>query len=112
MKPLNSTLIGAAMAAALTAAFAMPAMAEPSAPQVSVTYADLDLTTSAGKAELEARVMKAARAVCTPASQTGTRIERPDRDCMTAAKAQIATAVEARRQRNLAAAEPTRTPGN
>jgi UrcA family protein len=54
-------LAAAALSAAM--AFAVPAAAEDSA-SVEVKYADLDLSTSAGKAKLERRIDSAVRSAC------------------------------------------------
>jgi UrcA family protein len=55
----RTLIIGAALAAALSTA---PAVANDRA--AYVTYQDIDLTSEAGQAELQARLDKAARQVC------------------------------------------------
>lgn len=54
-------ILTVAAAVALTA-YVAPAHAE--APSLAVSYADLDLTSSEGHAELNARIDRAARRVC------------------------------------------------
>ena len=51
-------------ATALTVAFASPASAETS--KAEVRYADLDLSTDAGRAALDKRIVRAADTVCGP----------------------------------------------
>jgi UrcA family protein len=53
---------------AATLALSVPALASPNhspaSPQVAVSYRDLDLTSDAGSAALEARIRQAVKAVC------------------------------------------------
>jgi len=54
----------AILAAALGAALATPALAEPQSGRASVSYSDLDLATEAGRTELGKRFDQAAREMC------------------------------------------------
>jgi UrcA family protein len=76
-----------AAAAVLGAAFAIPAAAE----SVAVKYSDLDLSTSAGQAQLERRINNAARSICgSDSANTGTRLRSDDaRQCLENAKARV-----------------------
>ncbi len=74
------TLIAAVAAAA--ALVAVPAAAQES---TRLTFADLDLATAAGAAELDARIENAARALCRNNRPTGTRLV--SEDCMKEARA-------------------------
>jgi UrcA family protein len=68
----------AILAAALAAtAFATPAFAE--SDRVNVRYADLDLSTEAGQAQLERRIDKAVRAAC-GANETNVGTRLPSRE--------------------------------
>lgn len=80
----------AAAALGAATAFAVPAAAE-DAPSADVKYADLDLTTSAGQAQLDRRVNSAARVVCgMDEVVVGTRLaSREAQRCFTQAKTQI-----------------------
>ena len=84
-------------AAALACSASGPLFAANSdAPQVSVRYTDLDLSTSEGRAALETRIQVAARNLCgldeTPA--TGTRIASPSRRaCYEKATSQIGESI-------------------
>ncbi|HUD30520.1 MAG TPA: UrcA family protein [Novosphingobium sp.] len=65
-----------------------------------VSYKDLDLATSAGQQELQSRIEKAARSVCTvERATTGTHLSSTvDRKCykqaVTQVSAQVATAID------------------
>lgn len=58
---------------------------------MEVNYKDLDLATSTGQQQLQSRIEKAARSVCTVKSPaTGTHLtSRVDRDCYRQAVAQV-----------------------
>jgi UrcA family protein len=75
-----------AIALALTSA--APAFAQAAA----VRYADLDLSSAAGQAELERRIESATRQVCKAEASTGTRIvDQDERErCRDEVRAQIA----------------------
>lgn len=63
----------APLAAALAAAcLAVPAVAADNTVQIGVRYADLDLSTEAGRATLDQRVEAAAREMCGTQVTTGT----------------------------------------
>ncbi|MET0178992.1 MAG: UrcA family protein [Novosphingobium sp.] len=89
------TLIAAAAAAALMGTTAH-------AGAKAVRTSDLDLSTPAGQAELDSRIARAARAVCS-SQTTGTRLRSVDQDCVR--KAAAATRAE------LAAGEGARSGG-
>lgn len=55
------------------------------ATQITVDHSDLDLSTSAGQAELDKRIDKAAKKACTVVAPTGTMMKKLDRDCYEAA---------------------------
>lgn len=78
------SLIAAAAAAALMGTAAHAA-------SKAITTADLDLSTPKGQAELDSRIARAARAVCS-SQVTGTRLRTVDQDCV--AKATAATRSE------------------
>jgi UrcA family protein len=82
MKPLFT------IALALT--LASPAFAQ----EATVRYADLDLSSTAGQAELERRIENAARQVCRSEPITGTRII--DRDEEQRCKDDVRTQITAR----------------
>lgn len=76
MKPLAKTMIHALAALGLAGAAFGPAAAGETAPmKVTITAADLDLTTAQGQRMLDKRIEKAARTVCrTTTLTTGSRI--------------------------------------
>lgn len=76
---MKTLFASAALAAAL---LAVPALAQESA---RLTYTDLDLSTAAGAAELDARIETAARTVCRDNRLTGTRLVDPQ--CLEDARA-------------------------
>ena len=86
-----------AAAVVLGAASAVTAAA---AETVAVQYADLDLSTSAGQAQLDRRIDNAARSICgSDTAIVGTRLRSNDaRKCYEQAKArvheQVAQAIE------------------
>jgi UrcA family protein len=84
------------LAAALLAA---PALAE-DAPQLRVSYADLDLSTREGAARLERRVAAAAKVVCGVADTRDIAMQTKTRACR---KAALASAQAPMRQAVLAA---------
>lgn len=82
---INSLAIAASILAAT------PALAA----DAKLVWKDLDLTTDAGKAELDSRIDAAAMQVCSPGAITGSRISRGASatclaDARNAMKAQIA----------------------
>lgn len=86
-------------AACMTAAPALAADAK-------LVWSDLDLTTAAGKAELDQRIDAAAQQVCAPEAVTGSRIvqRNPSASCLADARAAIAAQVSARLERRQLAA--------
>jgi UrcA family protein len=84
-----ATLAATALGASLLAVAAAPA-AMAAATEAKVSFADLDLTTEAGRAALSARVDRAARSVCTSQVETGTILRRrADSTCVARIKSQI-----------------------
>ncbi len=82
--------------AAIALIAAAPALATETA-RAELRYADLDLATPAGQAELSTRIDKAAEAYCTPEAATGSRIAaRPDGACLTAVRGQLKARLTAR----------------
>ncbi|MGH6786605.1 MAG: UrcA family protein [Novosphingobium sp.] len=79
------------MRATLAAAIlALAAPAAALAATVELKFADLDLNSAAGQAELAGRIEAAARAACTAEPATGTRLSRPvDGDCVRETKAEL-----------------------
>jgi UrcA family protein len=70
-----------------------PALAE----NIKLTWSDLDLTTPAGKAELDRRIETVAEKACTPEPVTGTRIQpQPVASCVADTRKEIAAQVSAR----------------
>lgn len=57
--------------------------------QMMVQSSDLDLASPQGQRELDRRIDRAARKVCTVAATTGTQINRVNRSCYTAAVASV-----------------------
>lgn len=88
---MKMTIAKLALATAALAAAPIAHAAEPEARSARVTYADLDLTTKEGLAELDRRVSRAAAVVCDLNDITvGTRIRsREARECFEQAKRQI-----------------------
>lgn len=79
-------MLAAAAATALTLAVAPAAMAADGA----VSWKGLDLTTDAGRAELDSRIDTAAQEICNTGAMTGSRIsQRPSRTCLADAKSEI-----------------------
>ena len=88
------TLSAAALAAAL---LSLSPAAYAAAP--SVSWKDLDLTTDAGKAELDSRITVAAQTICTSQITTGTHLRaRPSARCVADASDQIKARIAAREQ--------------
>lgn len=89
-----------ALATTATLAVAMPASAE----SMSVGFSDLDLTTAKGQAELDRRILKAARETCGYNDlQTGSRIipqqiKRCVSEATRAANQQFAAIVESQQK--------------
>jgi len=71
-------------AAALASAISVsPAFAKPATPDVRiVSYADLDLSSSAGQARLERRIQAAVREVCGEAPSFDLARRKAVRDCI------------------------------
>lgn len=99
---IKSAILAAALGAAM---FAAPASAE--SPGVRVSYADLDLTTPAGVAELEKRVKRAAWRLCKFSGEGAMRDRLNQVRCYRAARqtsaVQIAQATERQKQARRAA---------
>lgn len=101
-----------------TAAFAPIAMAaalalSPAAhaAQTELRFADLDLSTPAGQAELATRVEKAAKEYCTPEAITGSRLRgQPDAACVADVRgrlnAQLASRVNRAKTAEFASRQP------
>lgn len=87
----QSYSLALAAAFALATPIAASAADEAETQTVGVTYKDLDLTSEAGKAELERRLDNAARNVCGMSEKrTGTRISsREARTCYRDARGQL-----------------------
>lgn len=72
----------ASVAAGVATLALTPAHAEMGAPHsVTVSFADLDLNSSAGKARLERRIATAAREVCGPVDQLSYSDRRSNEAC-------------------------------
>lgn len=91
---MTRTLAAAAAAFATFACFATTSQAF--AQNASVKVSDLDLSSPAGQAKLEQRIVRAARTVCgeTP---TGSRVSHVDPACVGRARAIIERQLAARR---------------
>ena len=61
---MRTIIIAAALLTATSPAFAEPILVDASAPSARVSYADLDVLSTAGRQALEARVRSAAQALC------------------------------------------------
>jgi UrcA family protein len=82
------TTFAAALIAASLAAAPSPAVAQPGGPQgIVVRHADLDLTTSAGRATLDLRVLHAARTACGTPSPADPRGRAKAEQCVAEARA-------------------------
>lgn len=83
------------LAASAFALFALGPVALAASKEIKTS--DLDLSTPAGQAELDSRIMHAARAVCA-SRRTGTRIRNSEADkvCMAQAVASARAALGAR----------------
>lgn len=87
MRTIGFMLVAAA-ASALTLAAAPAAMAADG----SVSWKGLDLTTDAGRTELNGRIETAAQNICDTGATTGTRVDRgPSRSCLDDARSAIRT---------------------
>ncbi len=93
------------LAAAAIAAISFSSAALAANP--TLTWADLDLSTDAGKAELDGRVDAAAREICAPQPVTGSRIVRsaPSPRCLSDARTEIRSQIAARMERTRLAKE-------
>lgn len=96
------------LAIAIAAASATPALAA----DARLAWNDLDLSTPAGKAELDSRIEAAAQQVCMPEAVTGSRIVRRNAapSCLADARSAIAAQVQARIDRIRTAAGRSRAP--
>jgi UrcA family protein len=76
----------------LAIALALSSASAAFAQEASFRYADLDLSSAAGQAELERRIESVARQVCRAEAATGTRIVDQDElaRCKSDVRAQIA----------------------
>lgn len=93
----RTTLIAAASLLASTLAVATAPAAIAAANETEVRYGDLDLSTEAGRATLDTRIARAARAVCSSKVQTGTMFHgRIDAQCFAQAKSAIERQIAAR----------------
>ena len=63
---MNSIMHSLVILSAATSLAVTPAIAQPKTVSVTVSFADLDLTTEAGRARLDRRILRAAAAVCSP----------------------------------------------
>jgi UrcA family protein len=79
-----------------------------SANAVTVTYADLNLTTDAGREALQRRIKAAATASCGPQTTTGIRLNAAHRACVKTAiengTRQVEAAIAAAQRKNSVAA--------
>ena len=96
----SATALAVAFAAAFAVALAtQPAHANDGAGrQMAVHHADLDLSTANGMKELDRRIERAARKVCT-VSGGGSPLSRVDSNCFIAAKNSTRTQVASLSQR-------------
>lgn len=109
MRTLFKTAAPIAASIAMVAALMVAPAAH--AAQAIVRFADLDLATAAGQAELAARVEQAARTYCTPEAVTGSRIAgRPDSACLTEVRGKINAQLAARGKTAQPAALASRRP--
>jgi UrcA family protein len=85
LKPI--LFAAATLAAAVTAS---PVFARPIAPEVrTVSYADLDLASAAGRAKLEHRIRTAVREVCGEAYSFDLARRSAVRDCIAETRANV-----------------------
>jgi UrcA family protein len=85
LKPI--LFAAATLAAAITAS---PVFAKPITPEVRVVaYADLDLSTAAGRNRLEHRIRNAVRDVCGDASGVDLARRQAVRDCLVETRAAV-----------------------
>jgi UrcA family protein len=79
-------MLAAAVATALTLAVAPVAMAADG----QVSWKGLDLTTDAGRTELDGRIDTAAHEICNTGAMTGSRVDHgPSRTCLADARTEI-----------------------
>lgn len=79
-----------AAAALVSAATTTPLIAKPASPEVrTVSYADLDLSTSAGQARLERRIQAAVRDVCGMAPSFDLARRQAVRECVAETRANV-----------------------
>lgn len=83
----RSAILAATLSAALLSATSMPAAAAPSG-QASVSYSDLDLSTTAGRTELASRFDKAAHEMCGVADSSK-KLNGKERYCYEGASKQL-----------------------
>ncbi|MYL96585.1 UrcA family protein [Novosphingobium sp. FGD1] len=93
------TTVFVAAAVCTVGLFSAPAsFAAPLTSSREVRYNDLDLATAGGQEQLQSRIRKAARTVCSSRPSTGTRLEPVDRVCfaqaMSQVREQVASAIE------------------
>lgn len=89
---MTRLMIRSPLALLACAGLALPALAQAQteARPAQVRYADLDLSTSAGRATLDKRIATAARTVCAEPAETGSlaRNTRAERVCRADVRAQ------------------------
>lgn len=90
------------IAFAFTLAAACLAATPALAADAKLTWKDLDLTSEAGKAELDRRIDAAAQQVCAPQAVTGSRIvaRTPAPACLAEAREQMTAQIAARTERD------------
>ena len=85
LKPI--LFAAAALASAVTAS---PVFAKAISPEVRiVSYADLDLTSAAGRSRLEHRIQAAVREVCGEAGASNLARRQAVRECLTETRANV-----------------------
>lgn len=95
-KPFTAAMAFTALSASLMA-MATPALAN----TAGLSFEELDLSSEAGRAELNARIERTVRQACTVVEATGSRIPntRATRECMADARRQIDEQLERRAAR-------------
>ncbi|MBM3514310.1 MAG: UrcA family protein [Alphaproteobacteria bacterium] len=95
IQAIRSCALSVVTAAALGAMSFVGPVNAAEAKSVAVSYADLDLTSDAGRAMLERRIDRATEAACEGAkANTGTQIQNKYRTCLAEARANVAKKVQ------------------
>ena len=90
MPKFQTCLVAAIMFTAVPAA-AQPIVVEAAVPSVSVSYADLDLSSASGRQTLEGRVARAASSLCTESGRKSLDTAMWEHRCLSSALSKART---------------------